>query len=510
MKDLKAKTIRGGFAKVCAQAASFVLRIGSLMALARLLTPQDFGLVGMVTVVTGVFGLFKDAGLSMATVQRATISDEQVSTLFWVNMLVGITLASAAVALAPALVRFYHEPRLFSVTVALATGFVLNAAGVQHSALLQRQMRFAALAAIETVALVVSIVVVLVMAFSGFGYWALVAMPLTLTGGSTLGFWVCARWIPGSPRRGIGVASMMRFGGVVTLNSLVMYAAYNADKILLGRLWGAEVLGIYGRAYQLINIPTENLNSAVGGVAVSALSRLQDDPIRFRAYFLKGYSLVLVLTIPVTIACALFAHEIIWVLLGVKWMAAVTIFRLLAPTILAFAFLNPLAWLLVSTGHIRRSMKMALVIAPLVTASYVAGLPFGTNGVAFGYSAMMAALIVPMILWATRDMPVSSRDILSAVGPPLLSAIVATGVSVAFVYFCAQSLSPLRKLLAESSVLLAAYMVTLLFGLGQWAFYRDLIRQLTRRSDGHTARTLERLQESWAGAADAVVAVDDK
>ncbi len=148
-KDLKAKTLRGGAAKVGAQAASFVMRIGSLMILARVLDPKDFGLVGMVTVVTGVFGLFKDAGLSMVTVQRATITDEQVSTLFWINMLVGAGLAVLSVAIAPALVVFYREPRLFWVTIVLATGFIFNAAGVQHSALLQRQMRFGTLAAIE-------------------------------------------------------------------------------------------------------------------------------------------------------------------------------------------------------------------------------------------------------------------------------------------------------------------------------------------------------------------------
>ena len=159
MKDLKERTLRGGFAKVGAQGASFILRIGSLMVLARLLDPEDFGLVGMVTVVTGVFSLFKDAGLSVATVQRATITKEQVSTLFWINMLVGAVLGLLSLAIAPILASFYHEPRLFWVTVAMATGFLFNAAGVQHSALLQRDMRFGALSAIEIISLLVSIAV---------------------------------------------------------------------------------------------------------------------------------------------------------------------------------------------------------------------------------------------------------------------------------------------------------------------------------------------------------------
>src|SRR5215470_3254474 len=119
MNDLKGKTLRGGFAKVLVQAVGMPLRIGSLVVLARLLDPKDFGLVGMVTVVTGVFNLFRDAGLSLVTVQRPTITHEQLSTLFWVNILVGAILTLLSAAAAPVLVAFYHEPRLVWVTVAM-------------------------------------------------------------------------------------------------------------------------------------------------------------------------------------------------------------------------------------------------------------------------------------------------------------------------------------------------------------------------------------------------------
>src|SRR5882672_6222350 len=132
MQDLKEKVIRGGLAKVLALAGSFTIRIGSMMALARLLEPKDFGLVGMVTALTGVLHLFRDFGLSTATVQRVNVTEEQISTLFWINVLVGVLLGLLAVGIAPVVVVFYHEPRLFGVTAVLATGFLFNAAGVQH------------------------------------------------------------------------------------------------------------------------------------------------------------------------------------------------------------------------------------------------------------------------------------------------------------------------------------------------------------------------------------------
>jgi O-antigen/teichoic acid export membrane protein len=482
MKDLKERTLRGGIAKLCAQGANFFLRVGSLMVLARLLDPKDFGLVGMVTAVTGVFSLFKDAGLSMATVQRATITNEQVSTLFWINMLVGAILGLLSLVIAPILASFYHEPRLFWVTAALATGFLFNAAGVQHSALLQRDMRFGTLSAIEIISLLISIAVGIGMAIGGYGYWALVGMAVISPAVSTVCLWSIATWVPGMPHRGVGISSMMRFGGTAKLNGLIVYIAYNLEKVLLGRFWGAEALGMYGRAYQLINIPTENLNSASGGVAFAALSRLQDDPNRFKNYFLKGYSVVLAMTLPITIACALFANDIILVILGPKWKEAIPIFQLLTPTILVFALINPMWWLLSSMGLLGRSMKIALVIAPLMIAAYVIGLPYGPTGVALAYSAVMTLWLVPHIAWSIHGTMISSRDILKASGQPFLSAIVAAAIAFAVQFFYSQSFSPFPRLLLGSGILLVSYLWMLLYVMGQKDFYLDLLRGLMKRS----------------------------
>jgi O-antigen/teichoic acid export membrane protein len=482
MKDIKGKAIRGGFFKVCAQAVSFLLRIGSLMVLARLLEPEDFGLVAMVTVVTGVFSLFKDAGLSMATVQRASITDEQISTLFWINLLVGALLGFLTVAIGPVLVAFYHEPRLFWVAMALAAGFVVNAAGVQHGAILQRQMRFAALAVIDILSLLSSIAAGIALAAGGYGYWALVGMALILPVTSTVCVWLAAAWVPGMPHREVGIRSMMQYGGTITLNGLVVYMAYNAEKVLLGRYWGADALGIYGRAYQLINMPTENLNTAIGGVAFSALSRLHDDPSRLKSYFLKGYALVLALTIPITIACALFADDIIFVVLGPKWQEAALIFQLLTPTILIYALINPLGWLLFSIGKVRRSLNIALVIAPLVITAYVMGLPYGPNGVAFAYSAVMTLWLIPHITWCIHGTTISWRDLLQAVSRPFISAIVAAAVAGAANAFFGQSLHPFPRLLLGSIILLVTYPCMLLYVLGQKTVYIDLLRQLKASS----------------------------
>jgi O-antigen/teichoic acid export membrane protein len=480
MQDLKQKTIRGAFAKVCSQAATFVLRIGSIMVMARLLEPRDFGLVNMVTAVTGILSLFRDFGLSTASIQQAEITEEQTSTLFWVNVAVGGTLTALAVSLGPFMARFYHEPRLTVITALLAPGFIISAAGAQHVAILHRQMRFVATAAIEVVSLMISIGVGIGMGYFGYGYWSLVWMSLIQPVVAIPGYWMATGWIPGRPRRGIGLRSMMRFGGAVTLNGVIVYLAYNADKVLLGRFWGADAVGIYGRAYTLISIPNDNLNTAVGGVAFSALARLQNDAARLRSYFLKGYSIVLALTIPVTVTCALFSGDIVRVALGAKWSEAAPILRVLAPTILIFALINPLGWLLYSTGRIARSLKLAMIIASLVVTADIAGLPHGAKGVAFGYSAAMVLWALPHIIWCIHGTGLSLRDIFSAFSRPLLSVIVAALAALGVQAVWGPALSPLFRLLLSSSILGVVYIVFLMFVMRQSTFYHDILRGLLR------------------------------
>ena len=348
--DLKRRTARGALVSMFGQVATFILRIGSMVVLARLLDPHDFGVVGMVTACTGFLGLFRDAGLSMATIQRVSVSRAQISTLFWINVLVGVILSVLCAAMAPILTHFYNEPRLLWVTIVIGGGFLFNGATAQHRAILQRNMRFAVLTLVDILALIFSLAVGVAMAMTGFGYWALVGMTVALPAASLVGVWVASGWIPGPPERRTGVRSMLRYGGTVTLNNLIVYIAYNADKVLLGRYWGAATLGIYGRAYQLVSMPNDSLSSTIALVAFPALSRLQNDPPRLKSYFLKGYGLFLSLVVPITMGCALFAEDIIRVFLGPKWGEATPVFRLLAPTILTFALINPFGWFLLATG----------------------------------------------------------------------------------------------------------------------------------------------------------------
>jgi PST family polysaccharide transporter len=479
MDDLKSRAVRGGFAKLCGQVAGLGLRMVSMAVMARLLNPEDFGLVAMATAVTGIYGLFLTAGLSSATVQRATIDDGEVSALFWINIVVGIVLALLCAVSAPVLVRFYHEPRLLWVTIIIALGFLVSATGVQHFALLERQLRYVALTVLDLLSQMVSILAGVGLALAGFGYWSLVAAAVAQSAVATICAWVATGWIPGPPSWRTSTGSMLRFGGTITLNGLVVYLAYNLEKVLLGRFWGADALGIYGRAYQLVTIPTDNLNGTVGVVAFSALSRLQHDRVRLKSYYLKGYSLMVSLTIPTTIFCALFADDIVHVLLGPKWLEAAHIFRLLTPTVLVFGMINPLYWLLVSIGLQGRSLAIAFVIAPLVISAYFVGLPYGPRGVATAYSAVMTIWLVPHLIWCLYRTPISLKELFSAVSRPLLSGVVAAAITFV-VQFCFGWGSPFLRVIFGGCLMVGIYCVMLLFVMGQRAFYLDLLEALRK------------------------------
>jgi O-antigen/teichoic acid export membrane protein len=483
MEILKQRAIRGGFAKLIGQAATFVLRLFYMMVVARLLAPAEFGLVAMVTAVTGVYDLFRDGGLSAAAIQQVIVTEEQKSALFWVNMAIGGLLSLLCLLTAPILVHFYNEPRLFWVTIALSAGFVCNSAGVQHSAILQRELRYEALTIIDLLSILISTLVAVVMAMEGFGYWSLVVSAIVSPAAYTAMTLLIVRWRPGWPSRTAEVGSMLRFGGTVTLNNLVVYIAYNLDKVLLGRFWGADVLGLYSRACQVINIPTSQLNAAVGGVAFSALARLQDDPARYKNYFLKGYSLVIAMTAPITLFSAVFADDIIRVILGPQWSDAATTFRLLTPTVLFFGVINPLGWLMMSSGLQRRSLNVALVLAPLCIASYILGLPYGPNGVALAYSTTMVLWLMPHMVWCLRGTSISPSDLFRSIWPPLGSAAVAVAVAYAAQPLFGYFQSAIARLALDSCIMAAVYSVMLLVVMGQRSFYIGLVSQL-RTSGG--------------------------
>jgi O-antigen/teichoic acid export membrane protein len=481
LTDLKARSVRGGFATVLAQGLRFVIQTATTIVLARLLSPQDFGLQGMVVLLTSFLGLFQDAGLGAATVQRFEVTHEQTSTLFWINVAFGVILAALCTLLAPLLVAFYHEPRVFWVAVISGATFIFTGLAAQHGALLQRGMQFVTQAKISVLSLMVGSMTGIVMALLGCRQWSLVGMA---TAGSIFGAaltWLAVPWTPGFPRRGCGVRSMLRFGGLATCNSFILFFAWNAEKILLGRFCGADTLGLYGRAYQLVTLPVQQLNGAVGSVAFPALSRIQHEAERLAKSFLRAYSMLISLTIPITITCALFAEEIVRVVLGPKWMAAAPIFRFLSPVALVFAVVSPVSWLVSSTGRIGRALSICAARTLLVIPGILLGLSHGPEGVALGYSTALTLVAIPIVAWSKLGTGIRWVDLWTATKPAFVSGLLGGAAGLLVKLTLADSLAPISCLLVGVGLIVAIYTGTLLFVMNQKHVYMGVVSHLWPR-----------------------------
>jgi PST family polysaccharide transporter len=428
--DLRQRSVRGGVSMMGAQAARFVLQTGATVVLARLLMPADFGLVAMVATVTGFMSIFKDLGLSMATIQRAEISHAQVTGLFWINVAASLVLAVVAAVLAPAIVWFYGEPRLLEITFVLAGGFILGGLTTQHEALLKRQMRFRVLAALEVLSILIGTGAAIAAALHGAGYWALVIMqmgrPLVLL----VGVWVACGWRPGGPQRARDVRELLSFGGNLTGHSIMNYFARNADYVLIGRYVGASALGFYEKAYQLLLLPLRQISTPLASVMVPALSRVADEPATYRRTFRRTLEKMAMLMIPMTASFMVLADWIVALVLGPKWTPAAELFMILGGVGLVQPVTNATGWLFISQDRTHEMLRWGVVGGMLTVLSFVAGLPWGVEGVALAYAGAGLVLKTPLLLWYVgRRGPVHVSDLYGVIALPAgAAAVVATGL----------------------------------------------------------------------------------
>ncbi|MBW4057272.1 MAG: lipopolysaccharide biosynthesis protein [Proteobacteria bacterium] len=458
--DIKGHTIRGGIATLGAQGFSFVLSIGSVAILARLLTPSDFGLVAMVTALTGLLAMFKDAGLSMATVQRDTVTHEQVSTLFWVNIALSLFLVLTVAALAPLVAEFYHEPRLQPITLAIACMFIFDGLAVQHQALLRRQMRFGVLAKIQIISTLLALAAAIGSALTGMGYWALILQIAVNQFVSAILSWVYCRWVPGLPKRGVGTRSMLKFGGYLTGFNFVNYFARNADNTLIGYAWGSNSLGLYAKAYSLLLMPLQQINGPITAIATPALCRLQNDPEQFRAFFVKILSVIAFVTFPLIAWMIVCRREIILLFLGSQWEGAVPIFSILAVS----AFFQPIGnitgVLYTALGRTKRMFKWGLMGCSWIVFSFFVGLPFGVIGVAWAYSAAIALMMYPLMRYAIAGTCIELKDFFDGIKHSLLATLAITGIGVPVQYFSLDKPLWLTLALTSSAMVLTYVLIS--------------------------------------------------
>lgn len=405
---LAATAARGGLITLGGQGARIVVQVLSVVVLARLLSPHDYGLLAMVVAVTGVADIFRDFGLSTAAIQARTLSRRQRDNLFWINSGIGLLLGLVIFAAAPLLALLYHQDELVPITRALAGMFVLNGIATQYRANLNRHLQFVRLAVADVAAPAVALVVAAALALAGFGFWALVAQQLVQYVVMLIIVMISGRWLPGLPSRREPMDGLIRFGWHIVITQLIGYVSNNADSVVIGVRYGANPLGSYNRAFQLLMNPFNQIRSPITRVALPVLAKLQDDNVRYgqfvaRGQIALGYTLCLGLalvagaSVPVT--------EVF--LGGGEWSAVAPVLSLLAIAAIfqALAFVG--YWVYVTRALTKYLVQYSFVSSAIRIACILIGSNWGIVGVAAGY-AIAPALAWPLSLaWLSRwtDIP---------------------------------------------------------------------------------------------------------
>jgi len=425
--------LRGRFAggavfTLASQAIRLLVQIAALAILSRLLAPISFGIMAMASPVFLFAFLLQEAGLTQATVQKAVLTQQQASNMFWASATLGAAVALLLAAAAPLVSLFYHDGRVGQILLASAPAAVVLGMGNQYRALLQRKMMFRQAAIRDIVGVIAGMAAAVICAIIWRNYWALYAWNTTSVVVTTVGTMLATRWMPSLPRRDPEFKKMLGFGAGVGGYFLANFITRNMDNVLIGRRWGGAALGLYDRGYRMLLFPLQQINQPIMQVMVPTLSKLSNEAERYRQAYLRVMRVLLMVTVPGILALYLLADWVVPLVLGPQWMGVVPIFRNLALAGAMQTFSAPLGALFITQGRTTQFARWGVFSAVVCTAAFLIGLPWGPTGVALAYALEETFFRMPLYWWyATREGAVRLRD-LGSLGAPFTLAAVASGL----------------------------------------------------------------------------------
>ena len=412
IQSLSSSAARGGAITLGFQAARLCIMFASIVILARLISPAEYGYMAMVMALIGIAEIFRDFGLSMAALQAKDLSPAQKSNLFWINLGVGVLLSAIVFALARPIADFYGVPLLEQIVQVSSVTYALSGASTQFRVQINRELRFFALSLTDLLPYFLGFVAALVVAIGGAGVWALVLQQVVVAAMTLFLGIVFARWWPSLPRRA-PMGNLLKFGGSLAATRLLSYLTRNVDSIAIGRVWGATSVGLYDRAFQLVVLPLNQINTPLSRVAVPVLSRIEDDKDRYLRYLRRAQLVALYVTSAGFLILAALGPQIVRVVLGPDWDAAGNLVSLLALGGIFRSLAQVCYWIYMSRGLAGVQLRFYAVAQPLLAAVIVAGVIWGPEGVAIAHSAGYAAFWVVSLLWVGRAAKLDVRPMLA-------------------------------------------------------------------------------------------------
>ncbi len=394
------------------------------IVLARLLLPEDYGLLGMALVFTGFLSTLSDFGLTSAIVQKKELSDQQLSSIFWFDILIGVICAALLTFVSPLISAFYSEPKLIPILSVLSINFILLNGNVVPFAQSQKTLEFGKITKINATAVFLSGLISILAAFSGMGVWSLVLQTLSSSFILLILFWARSKFLPKFHFRWRDLKEIWQFSLNLLGFSTTNYFSRNADYMIVGHFLGSSALGFYTLAYNLMLFPITNLVGVINQAVFPALAKLQDSPEKIANAYVKSCQYLGLFSIPAMTGLAILSKEAILTIYGQKWLESAGVLTLLSLVAIFQPFTSLVGVVFLARGFTRWLFKWSLVITPLMIISFLIGINWGIKGVATGYLiAQVLVLLIGMPLMYHK-VDVSIKNLIRALSIPIIGSLI--------------------------------------------------------------------------------------
>ena len=428
--EVRRLAVRGAGATVFSSGLGLGVQMVSTLVLARLLRPADFGVVAMVTTFSLLLVNFGLNGFTEVVLQWEEMNHSLASNLFWINVTAGLLLTIGFAASGSLLARFYGNARVAHVAVGVSLGIFLTSIAVVHFALLKGAMLFTTASINDIISRAVAVAASIVLAWAGWGYWALVAGTVAQPLSQAMGAWILCRWMPGLPRRVPGTGATVRFATHIYGRFSFNYFARNMDNLLVGWRFGPGPLGFYKKAYDLFLLSASQLVSPLTNVAVSALSRLGRESAQYRRHLLSALGVTAFAGMGLGADLTLIGKDVIRLMLGPGWDTAGRIFMFFGPGVGIMLLYGTIGWIHLSIGTADRWFRWVIVEFSVTGLLFLLALHWGPEGIAVAWTASFWILAVPAFWYAGKPIGLGISPVAGAVWRYVLASLLA-GVGTA-------------------------------------------------------------------------------
>jgi O-antigen/teichoic acid export membrane protein len=402
--DLTGTVVSGVIWKATTRGVALVTRVATVVVLARLLTPTDYGVAGMAIVVASFAAILTDPALGAALVQRPAIDERDRSTVFWSAAGIGCALTVLGIAASPLVADFFGEPEVRDLFAVTSLCFVVIGLSVAHRALLLRRLAYRSLEIREMLSLVTGAIVAVAVALAGFGPWAVIWNFVAYCVMSTVLVWILLDW---RPRFTFSVESLRKLGGFslrIFSATTLSWGTSNLDKVLIGRVLTAAALGAYSLASNIAQMPLSLVSGTLSRAVSPAYSRIQDDKDRLERAWLRNKRMSVSVVAPMLATLVVAAPDFVQLVFGEKWDDTVAPLRLLCVASLAQS-LGALNWsVLQARGEGGAVLRLILLTSCASLLAFVVGLTWGIVGVATSYAIARWLIVVPTTWLTTRTL----------------------------------------------------------------------------------------------------------